>query len=129
LLMGRLKLTQGDTNQAGQYFKRAVMRLNKETGIKEFYLAELLDALAVWLAVKGKMKQAAQAFGAVDDIYQRFEPGFLPRKISEHEAALVVVRNVLDDQTFTKYWKEGQAFTLWQALEEVGREEDWEKDE
>jgi hypothetical protein len=49
-------------------------------------------------------------------MYQRFESGFLPRKRSEHEAALATIHQALEDQAFTLAWEEGQAMTLEQAV-------------
>jgi tetratricopeptide (TPR) repeat protein len=128
LRLGRLALSQGDYLKARQYIKMAVMKTKKQISTDAMLESNVLDALAIWLTAEGKMEQAAQALGALDKMYRRLEPSFLPRKLSEHETALSTVRLALGEPAFTQAWKEGQAKTLGEAIEIVKQAERWEKE-
>ncbi len=126
LWLGRLALTLGNLTQTRQNFIAMLPWVKYELGVTPIDLVKVLDGLAVWCAAVGHMEQAAQIFGAEEEMYQRFAPGMVSRQRSEHDFALAAARAALGEAAFTQNWQAGQALTLWQALEDVKRAEGWE---
>lgn len=126
MCLGRLALTQGKIEQAGQHFKNQISNMT-EAGVRVLTVVEILDSLAVFLTFQNQMALAVKIFSAVDVLYFRFSPGLYPRQRSEHNSALASARAALGKEAYSRIWAEGQGLTLWQALEEVRQAEGWDE--
>ena len=69
------------------------------------------------LAGERKWQQAVKLFGAFNSSYRHFVGYFTPPGREQPVAIQASARQALGEEAFTQAWKEGQALTLWQALE------------
>ena len=79
--LGRLALTCGDLAGARQNLKAMLPYVKAEVGVMHRDLVLVLDALAVWCAAMGNMTLAIQVFGAEEEMYQRFAPIMVRRRL------------------------------------------------
>jgi predicted ATPase/class 3 adenylate cyclase len=108
-------LHQGDTLKAKICFEES-LQLEKEDGNYHGVLA-CLAGLASSLISDGKPEGAARLFGAFQSLYEKSGLRALdPTDQKEVDRYMAMVREQLDEATFTKAWTDGGVMNLEQAV-------------
>jgi tetratricopeptide (TPR) repeat protein len=79
-------------------------------------MADSLEKLA-WALAESRPSEAVRLWGAVETLREPMGEPLEPSERSTHDRRLAMARTVLSDDDFARYWQEGRAMTLDDALD------------
>jgi predicted ATPase/DNA-binding CsgD family transcriptional regulator len=118
-ILGRIALAQGNHEQALACFNES-LTLRQETGEQEG-IAAALEGLAAVTEMQGQSIRAAQLYGFAASLRSRLGAPLTLIDRPAYEQTMAVLRAQLDESTFLKVWRAGQAMSLEEALVEVAQ--------
>ncbi|RPJ51354.1 MAG: tetratricopeptide repeat protein, partial [Chloroflexi bacterium] len=116
ILLCRIAISQSKSHQARQHFKALVSQNIDFSNFDPWNEIDLIDCLAMFLSVEGRIEPAVKVSGAAEPFYRRAFFMLPQRQRSERDAALTAASQALGEEAFARAWQAGQAMTLQQAL-------------
>ncbi len=119
-ILGLLERDGGNYSRALDYFKES-LQLSVEQANQQG-IANCLGALAGIAAQGNQFVRAAHLFAAAEKLRQTMGVKMGDVDLREYEGYLAILRDQLDNATFTAAWSEGSLMTMKQILEDL---KDW----
>lgn len=113
--LGYIAMHAQDYVQAFRLFKRGLVLAGELKA--PFWYYSTLGSLAAAVAALGEPVVGATLMSASQKLNREFGTALQPADQIEFDRFEAFVRSQLDDETFDRAWREGQALTLEQALE------------
>jgi tetratricopeptide (TPR) repeat protein len=112
--LGQLAWREGDYEKAVALFRESLIK-NQAVGDQRGAIACLAAFAAVDLS-QGKYERATQILAAVETQLSSIGIRLLPVDKLEYERSLAALRGRLDERTLARYWADGSAMSLDEAL-------------
>jgi non-specific serine/threonine protein kinase len=115
--LGNIERYEGNLDRAEELYEKSI-RLKQELG-DSWATAYTLEGSAALAVAREQGERAARLFGAAAAIRKRLGAPLEPSKRAEYDDNLASARILLAPESFEAAWKEGQAFSLSEAVDYV----------
>jgi predicted ATPase/DNA-binding SARP family transcriptional activator len=116
-VLGRIALTLGETGKAESLLKQAFAFVDESFLLHQ--KAMLLTGYVSLCSKQGRMVEATQCAGAIDEILQKVFLGLPPRMRDEYQEGLETACASLSESAFDQAWESGKLMTLEQLIQEI----------
>lgn len=113
--LGFIAAHRGNIDHAQRLFRQSLLNAF-ELAHDKHLIVSVLVALAGIIAAKEQPERAMRLYGAAEALLEPMGTGLQAGDQIEYERNLAIVRRQLDDAMFQRYWHEGRALSLEQAV-------------
>lgn len=113
-LLGMVRQDQGDADGARAALIES-LKLSRQAGLQPMY-PPLLEAFAEHAERQGRAEQAATLFGTAEAARESMRLPLEPSEKLIYDRWIAAARSQVDEETWTRTWKQGRAMSLEEAI-------------
>jgi predicted ATPase/class 3 adenylate cyclase len=113
--LGKVAYSRADYDAARSFYRESLKILQGTRN--RWNIAYAVEAFISLEVARNEMARAARLLGATDTFFSHLRFLLSPYERDQHEHDVAATRAALGEETFSRYWEEGQAMPIEQALE------------